>query len=120
MKTGKRPFTGSFLGRNRKRKKQIKISCSKRFDCDRITDNVVIRTRAEGDYLTIDAAGNHKSIQDYFVDEKIPRHKRDQIILVCDGSHVMWVVGYRISEYYKISNNTTRVLEIVYGGTGNE
>jgi tRNA(Ile)-lysidine synthase len=54
------------------------------------------------------------------VDEKIPRHKRDKIILVCDGSHVMWVVGYRISEYYKISNNTTRVLEIVYGGTGNE
>lgn len=93
---------------------------TKWFDCDRITDNVVIRTRAEGDYLTIDAAGNHKSIQDYFVDEKIPRHKRDQIILVCDGSHVMWVVGYRISEYYKISNNTTRVLEIVYGGTGNE
>ena len=93
---------------------------TKWFDCDKISDNVVIRTRAEGDYLTIDAAGNHKSIQDYFVDEKIPRHKRDKIILVCDGSHVMWVVGYRISEYYKISNNTTRVLEIVYGGTGNE
>jgi tRNA(Ile)-lysidine synthase len=93
---------------------------TKWFDCDKISDNIVIRTRAEGDYLTIDSAGNHKSIQDYFVDEKIPRHKRDSIMLVCDGSHVMWVVGYRISEYYKISNNTTRVLEIVYGGNGNE
>ncbi len=86
---------------------------TKWFDCDRITDNVVIRTRQEGDYLTIDAAGNHKSIQDYFVDEKIPRHLRDNTLLVCDGSHVMWVVGHRISEYYKISNNTKRVLEIV-------
>lgn len=93
---------------------------TKWFDCDRITDNVVIRTRAEGDYLTIDAVGNHKSIQDYFVDAKIPRHLRDTIPLVCDGSHVMWVVGYRISEFYKISNDTTRVLEIVYGGTQNE
>ncbi|SDB29926.1 tRNA(Ile)-lysidine synthase [Pseudobutyrivibrio sp. YE44] len=93
---------------------------TKWFDCDRITDNVVIRTRAEGDYLTIDSAGNHKSIQDYFVDEKIPRHLRDEIPLVCDGNHVMWVVGYRISEYYKISNNTTRVLEITYGGTEHE
>ncbi len=93
---------------------------TKWFDCDKISDNIVIRTRAEGDYLTIDSAGNHKSIQDYFVDEKIPRHKRDSIMMVCDGSHVMWVVGYRISEYYKISNNTTRVLEIVYGGNGNE
>ena len=93
---------------------------TKWFDCDRITDNVVVRTRAEGDYLTIDSQGNHKSLQDYFVNEKIPRHMRDEIPLVCDGNHVMWVVGYRISEYYKISKNTTQVLEIVYGGIGNE
>ena len=93
---------------------------TKWFDCDKITDNVEIRTRLEGDYLTIDAAGNHKSLQDYFVDAKIPRHLRDNIPLVCDGNHVMWVVGYRISEHYKISNNTTRVLEIIYGGTKNE
>ena len=87
---------------------------TKWFDCDRIMANIVIRTRAEGDYLIIDSVGNHKSIQDYFVDEKIPRHMRDTVPLVCDGSHVMWVVGHRISEYYKISNDTVRVLEISY------
>ena len=87
---------------------------TKWFDCDRIGSNVVIRTREEGDYLCIDSDGNRKSIQDYFVDEKIPRHLRDEVPLVCDGSHVMWVVGHRISEYYKISKNTTRVLEISY------
>ena len=86
---------------------------TKWFDCDRISDNIVIRTRAEGDYLCIDSDGNHKSLQDYFVDQKVPKHLRDQIPLVCDGSHVMWVVGYRISEYYKITESTTRVLEIV-------
>ena len=112
--------TGTFSFREFNYEQGVKYptdAYTKWFDCDRITDNVVIRTRAEGDYLTIDSAGNHKSLQDYFVDEKVPRHMRDQIPLVCDGSHIMWVVGYRISEYYKISNNTTRVLEIVYGGT---
>ncbi len=87
---------------------------TKWFDCDRISDNIVIRTRKEGDFLCIDSDGNRKSIQDYFVDEKIPKHLRDQVPLVCDGSHVMWVVGHRVSEYYKISNDTTRVLEISY------
>lgn len=87
---------------------------TKWFDCDKISGNVVIRNRAEGDYLTIDSAGNHKLLQDYFIDEKIPRHLRDEVPLVCDGSHVLWVVGYRISEHYKISKNTTRVLEISY------
>ena len=87
---------------------------TKWFDCDRIGANIVIRTREEGDYLCIDSDGNRKSIQDYFVDEKIPRHLRDEVPLVCDGNHVMWVVGHRVSEYYKISKNTTRVLEISY------
>lgn len=87
---------------------------TKWFDCAKISGNVVIRNRAEGDYLTIDSAGNHKSLQDYFVDEKVPKHLRDSVPLVCDDSHVMWVVGYRISEHYKISKNTTRVLEISY------
>jgi len=91
---------------------------TKWFDCDRISDNVEIRTRAEGDYLCIDSDGNRKSIQDYFVDEKIPKHLRDQVPLVCDGHHVMWVVGHRISEYYKISENTARVLEISYTEEG--
>ncbi len=91
-----------------------KETYTKWFDCDRIVANIVIRTRAEGDYLVIDSDGNRKSIQDYFVDEKIPRHLRDEVPLVCDGNHVMWVVGHRVSEYYKISENTTRVLEISY------
>ena len=91
-----------------------KETYTKWFDCDRIRANIVIRTRAEGDYLVIDSKGNRKSIQDYFVDEKIPRHMRDEVPLVCDGNHVMWVVGHRVSEYYKISENTTRVLEISY------
>jgi tRNA(Ile)-lysidine synthase len=91
-----------------------KETYTKWFDCDRIMANIVIRTRAEGDYLVIDSKGNRKSIQDYFVDEKIPRHMRDEVPLVCDGNHVMWVVGHRVSEYYKISENTTRVLEISY------
>ncbi|MCR4694844.1 MAG: tRNA lysidine(34) synthetase TilS [Pseudobutyrivibrio sp.] len=89
---------------------------TKWFDCARITGDIVIRTRAEGDYLTINDAGDRKLLQDYFIDEKVPKHLRDSIPLVCCGSHVMWVVGYRISSHYKISNNTTRVLEIVYGG----
>ena len=87
---------------------------TKWFDCDKIGANIVIRTREEGDFLCIDEKGNRKTIQDYFVDEKIPRHLRDEVPLVCDGHHVMWVVGHRVSEYYKITQDTTQVLEISY------
>ena len=46
----------------------------------------------------------------YLMDEKIPAEERDQILLLAEESHVLWVVGYRISEAYKISPGTKRVL----------
>ena len=85
---------------------------TKCFDYDMIKNNVSVRTRQSGDYITITAEGAHKSLQDYFVNEKVPADKRDEIPLLCDGSHVIWVVGYRISEHYKISNQTQKVLEV--------
>ena len=108
---------GAFSTREFKYEQAMKYptdSYTKWFDCDRISENVVIRNRRKGDFITINADGGTKSIQDYFVDAKVPRHLRESIPLVCDGSHVMWIVGYRISEYYKITDNTTRVLEICY------
>ena len=46
------------------------------------------------------------------IDEKIPAGKRDEIPLLADGSHIMWIIGYRISEYYKIGPDTAEVLEV--------
>jgi len=42
----------------------------------------------------------------------------DKIPLLADGSHVMWIIGYRISEYYKIGPDTVRVLQAEAGQTG--
>ena len=46
------------------------------------------------------------------ITEKIPRELRDRIPVVAVGSHVLWLVGYRISEYFKVSANTNRVLQV--------
>ncbi|MCR4787075.1 MAG: tRNA lysidine(34) synthetase TilS [Lachnospiraceae bacterium] len=85
---------------------------TKWFDYDKISNACVLRYRAGGDYLTVNASCGKKSLQDYMVNEKIPKDKRDSIPILADGSHVMWVVGYRISEYYKVTADTKRVLEV--------
>lgn len=42
-------------------------------------------------------------------------------MLLCDGSHVLWVVGKRISEYYKVTKDTKKVLKVqVCGGNVHE
>lgn len=85
---------------------------TKWFDYDKIKDTVLIRKRKQGDYLCIDAKGSTKKLKAYFIDEKIPRQIRDVQPLLADGSHIIWVIGGRISEAYKVDENTKRILQI--------
>lgn len=85
---------------------------TKWFDYDRIRFIVQLRYREAGDYLTIGRELKHKKLKAYFIDCKIPKDKRDRIPLVTDGNHVMWVVGYRISEEYKVTDKTKRIIKI--------
>ena len=84
---------------------------TKWFDCDKIKDTPELRFRREGDYITL-PKGGRKLLRRYMIDEKIPAGKRDEIPLLADGSHIMWIIGYRISEYYKIGPDTAEVLEV--------
>ena len=83
---------------------------TKWFDCGKIKGMPVVRSRQTGDYITL-ADGRKKTVRRFMIDEKIPREQRDSVPLLADGSHVMWIIGYRISEYYKIGPDTVRVLE---------
>lgn len=86
--------------------------CTKWFDYDKIKDTVLIRFRKQGDYLCIDGKGGTKKLKSFLIDEKIPRQERDILPLLADGSHIMWIIGSRISEAYKIDENTKRILQI--------
>ena len=92
---------------------------TKWFDYDKMRESPVIRFRQTGDFLTItDGKGQmrHKSLKEYMVTEKIPRSLRDKIPVLAEGNHVIWLIGYRISEYYKINRNTKRVLQVQLKG----
>ena len=90
---------------------------TKCFDYDKIKDKVFLRTRESGDYLEINKNHGKKSLQDYLVNEKVPKEERDQVMLLASGNHILWVVGKRISEYYKVTKETKKVLKVqVCGG----
>ena len=89
---------------------------TKWFDYDKITTVLLLRTRKTGDYLTIDDSLRKKSIKDYMINEKIPKTQREHIYLLADGAHILWVPGYRISQYYKVDENTKCILQVRLGG----
>lgn len=85
---------------------------TKWFDCDRIKNRLSFRVREPGDYFVLDAQGRRQKLKEYWINEKVPKEERGEIPLVADGSHILWAVGHRISEYYKISQRTMRILEV--------
>ena len=94
---------------------------TKCFDYDKIIKGVFLRTRKSGDYLEINKSHGKKSLQDYLVNEKVPKADRDRVVLLADNSHILWVVGKRISEYYKVTKETKKVLKVqVHGGKEHE
>ena len=84
---------------------------TKWFDYDKIRETATLRYRKSGDYFFCTKTAR-KKLQDYMVDEKIPLAMRDRIPLIADGDHIMWIIGYRISEYYKVTDETRQILEI--------
>lgn len=69
--------------------------------------------RESGDFIHVDTA-HRKKIQDYFVDTKVPREKRDSIPLLKIGREVLWVLPVlnrgRFTAKYKLCRNTKNVI----------
>ncbi|MDO5345079.1 MAG: tRNA lysidine(34) synthetase TilS [Lachnospiraceae bacterium] len=105
-----------FLAEYGERKENMQVFPEKKYTkllaYDTISHNVCLRTRRTGDYLIINQEGGRKKLKDYLIDEKIPREERDGILLLAEGSHILWVVGHRISEAAKITNETKKFLKI--------
>lgn len=100
---------------NRKNIKFSQKMYTKWLDYDKIENNVIMRKRTSGDFIQVNSEGGTKKIKDYFIDQKINAKDRDKITLFTDDKHTIWVVGYRISERYKIADNTKNILVIEYG-----
>ena len=89
---------------------------TKWFDYDKIINCLVLRNRQTGDYLTITEDGKCKSVKEYFIEQKIPRIERSQKLLLADGQHILWVIGQRISEAYKVTEKTQTILQVTILG----
>ncbi|MCR5704521.1 MAG: tRNA lysidine(34) synthetase TilS [Eubacterium sp.] len=85
---------------------------TKWFDYDKI-EKLSVRNRQAGDFLAIDD-GKHKKLKQYLIDQKIPKEERNEICLLAEGSHILWIVGHRISSEYKVTKDTKRILRVDY------
>jgi tRNA(Ile)-lysidine synthase len=81
------------------------------FDADKIGSPIVLRHWRPGDRFQPIGMQQSVKLQDFFVNQKIPRARRhDLIVAATRGNEVFWVENLRISERFKLTPQTTRRL----------
>ncbi len=83
------------------------------FDYDRVAQNTLtVRSWRHGDFFYPLGFGKRKKLQDFFVDNKIPKDERYSIPLVLSNDDIIWIAGYRPDDRFKINQSTERYLII--------
>ncbi len=83
-------------------------------DLDKIKRQLYIRNKRQGDkFYPLGLIGS-KTLKKYFIDKKIVKEKRDKIPLLLEGEEIISILGYGVSEKYKIDKNTKNILKIIY------
>jgi len=79
------------------------------FDEELLQFPLTIRKWIEGDYFYPIGMRGSKKISDYFVDNKFSRFEKEECFLLCSGEDIVWIIGHRMDERFKITQNTKKV-----------
>lgn len=74
--------------------------------------NFTVRTRKDGDFITPFGMKGKMKLKKYLNAKGVSHHKRDGLILLCEGAEVLWVVGVGISNKLKVVNKPTHVIRL--------
>ncbi len=87
-------------------------------DSDKIRYPLIIRKWRSGDYFYPFGMRQKKKLSDYFVDEKYSKIDKEKIRILESAGEIVWVIGDRIDDRYKITPATLKVLILKSQGAG--
>lgn len=83
-------------------------------DADKLKDEVLIRYREDGDYISPVGMAGTKKLKKVFIDLKIPKEKRDKISMLAMGNEILFVPGIRKTKNYLPDEKTGKILVAEY------
>lgn len=81
-------------------------------DADRLAEPLTVRRWRPGDRFTPLGMSRPKKVSDFLTDEKVPPHRRAEVLVVQAKDEIVWVVGYRISDAARLRQDTRRIARL--------
>ena len=94
---------------------ELQIEKESRFcflDYDQLTFPLTIRKWKQGDYFVPFGMKGKKKLSDYFVDKQFSLYQKKQTWLLLSGDQIVWIIGERSDNRYRVTSNTKKILKI--------
>jgi tRNA(Ile)-lysidine synthase len=81
-------------------------------DADKLQFPLAIRRWRDGDTFIPFGMEGHKKVSDYLIDEKVSVADKHRQFVILNQGEIVWLVGRRIDNRYRITSKTENVLRI--------
>jgi tRNA(Ile)-lysidine synthase len=98
--------------KNTNSEKTNKAKTTALLDYDKLLFPLSLRRWKKGDIFYPLGMKNKKKLSDFFSDNKFSIVEKSNTWILCSGNKIIWIVGHRIDNRFKITPSTHTILEI--------
>ncbi len=81
-------------------------------DFGKIEFPLILRKWQKGDYFFPIGLNGKKKVSKFFKDEKLSLIDKENVWLLCSKNEIVWVVGKRMDDRFKVTKSTSKILKI--------
>ncbi|HEY8400043.1 MAG TPA: tRNA lysidine(34) synthetase TilS [Cytophagaceae bacterium] len=85
------------------------VSSIAALDKDKLEFPLTLRKWREGDFFYPLGMRQKKKLSDFLIDKKIPVSLKERVFVLTSGENIVWIVGERIDDRYKITRETRNI-----------